>query len=134
MIAFGQDTGFCHMIAFFIDIFGIRAFGTVSDKAEGFKLAAIGFYDIAVIKMDYRLIGNPFSDGVKIGAQGFLGSAFVKVTGKPFDAVDLFGIFVKLIHDIREKAALGSEHAIGDVGSKLSVRLGKLSGDLICKR
>jgi hypothetical protein len=131
VIAFGEDTSFCDMIAFLIDIFGIRAFGTVPDKAESFKLAAIGLHDITVINMDHRLIGNPSADGVKIREQCAFGSAFVQVAGEPFHTVDLFGIFVKLIHDIREKAAAGGQHAIGDVGRKFSVGLGKTLGDFI---
>jgi len=68
MIAFRQNTGFCHMIAFFIDIFRTRALGSIPNKAQSFEFVAIRFDDITVIQMNHRLIGNPFADDVEIRA------------------------------------------------------------------
>lgn len=39
------------MVSFFIDIFGLRAFGAVPDKAEGLKLITVGFYRVVVVNM-----------------------------------------------------------------------------------
>lgn len=62
-----EDTGFCHMIPFFIDTFSVCAFGAVPDKTEGFKAAALGFHNIAVVDMDNGFIRDPFADSGKIG-------------------------------------------------------------------
>ena len=61
-----KGAGFCDMVAFFIDVLCVRAFGAIPDEAKGFKLAAIRFHDIAVIDMDDRFIRNLFADGVKV--------------------------------------------------------------------
>ena len=66
MAVLRKGAGFCDMVAFFIDVLCVRAFGAIPDKARGFKLAAIRFHDIAVIDMDNRFIRDPFADGVKI--------------------------------------------------------------------
>ena len=46
--------------------------------------------------------------------------------GKAFHGIDLPGSFVKLVYDISEKTAAGSEHAVGHIGSELSIGFGKL--------
>ena len=66
MAVLREGAGFCDMVAFFIDVLCVRAFGAVPDKAEGFELASIRFHDIAVIDMDDRFIRDPFADGVKV--------------------------------------------------------------------
>ena len=50
----------------------------------------------------------------------------IQMSGEAFYGIDLPGSFVKLVYDISEKTAAGSEHAISYVSSKLSVRFGKL--------
>ena len=66
MAVLRKGAGFCDMVAFFIDVLCVRAFGAIPDKAEGFELAAIRFHDIAVIDMADRFVRDPFADGVKV--------------------------------------------------------------------
>ena len=66
MIAFCQYTGFCHMIAFFVNVFCVRAFRAIPDNAESLEFITIRLYDITVIDVDDRFIRNPFADNGEI--------------------------------------------------------------------
>lgn len=57
------------------------------------------------------------------------GGSFTQMSGKTLHGIALFGILMKLIHDIGQKAAAGGEHAIGHVSNKLFVRFGKMPGN-----
>ena len=131
MAALCQDTGFGYMIAFFINIFNIRTFGTIPDNIESFKFIAIWLYDITVIDMNNRFVRDPFTDRGKIGMQGFYRGAVIQMPCKPFYGIDLFRRFMKLINDIRKKTAAGSEHTISHVSSELSIRFGQVSGNFV---
>ena len=69
------------------------------------------------------------SDGSKMWFQSFLGNSFTQVSGKMLHWIDLFGILMKLIRGIGQKAAAGGEHATGHVSTKLSVRFEKILGN-----
>ena len=66
MTAFCQYTGFCHMIAFFINVFCVRAFRAIPDSAESLKFITIRLYDITVIDVDDGFIRNSFADNGEI--------------------------------------------------------------------
>lgn len=70
VVVFGESTGFCYMITFFINGFRCSTFRTIPDKSERLKFHAIRFRNIAVIDMDYRLVRNSFADLKEIRAQG----------------------------------------------------------------
>ena len=125
-----QDIGVRHMVAFFIDIFGVRALRAIPDKSQGFKFSSIRLHDIAVIDMHDRFIWDLFTDGRQIGVQSFCGDAFVQVSGEPFHRIDLFGILMKLADNICQEAAAGSEYVVGYISGKLPVRFWQLSGNL----
>ena len=95
------------MVAFFIDIFGVRALRAIPDKSQDFKLSSIRLHDIAVIDMHDRFIWDPFTDGRQIGVQSFCGDAFAQVSGEPFHRIDLFGILMELADNICKEAAAG---------------------------
>lgn len=87
--------------------------------------------DIAVVDVHDRLIRDPTADDRQIGSQGLAGDAFVQMSGEALHRIDFFGRFVKLVHDVCEKAAVGGKHAVGHVGGKLPFRFGKLPEKLI---
>lgn len=66
MIIFSENTGFCHMISFFINCFGSSTFRAVSDKSESFKFVTIRLYNVAVIDVYDRFLRSPSTDGSKI--------------------------------------------------------------------
>ena len=68
MIVLCHDTGFRHMVAFFINIFCVSASGAVPDNAESFKFIAVRLHDVTVIDVDDRFIRAPLSDNRQIGA------------------------------------------------------------------
>jgi hypothetical protein len=53
------------------------------------------------------------------------------VAGKTFHGIHLFGILVKLVNNVSEDAAAGGKDAVSHVGSKLPVRLFKVSGNFV---
>lgn len=52
MIVISQYAGFCHMIAFFVNIYCIGAFGTILDKTKGLKFMTFRLHHIRVIDVD----------------------------------------------------------------------------------
>ena len=52
-----------YMITFLIDIFSIRVLRDVLDKPQGFKHMSVWFYNIAVINMDKRSVGDELANG-----------------------------------------------------------------------
>ena len=67
MIVICQYTGFCYMIAFFVDIFCIGAFRSIPDKTKGLKSMTVWLHHITIINVDDRLIGNPSADDGYVG-------------------------------------------------------------------
>src|SRR5699024_4298513 len=100
MVTFCYNTGLSYVIPFFDNIFGITAFRTIPNGTKCLKLVAVRFYDIAVINMNYWLIWSPFTNSIKIGIQCMIWSTFIQMPCKSFHAIDLFGIFVKLIYNV----------------------------------
>lgn len=126
MIVGCQYTGFRHMIASLINIFCISTFRAVSDKAKGFKFVTVWFHHITVIDVNDRFSRSPFTDGFQIRFQCSIRNAFVQMSGKTYYRIDLFGIFMKLVNDICQKAAFRSKHAVGHISSELFVWFGKI--------
>ena len=58
MIVAGKNTGFCYVIAFFINGFSISAFRTITNKSKCLEPAAFRFYHITIIDMDNGIAGN----------------------------------------------------------------------------
>ena len=77
MIVAGKNTGFCYVIAFFINCFGSSTFRAISDKSESFKFVTIRIYNIAVINVYDRFLRSPFTDGSKIRFKRGGGNAIV---------------------------------------------------------
>ena len=61
-----KDTGFCYMVAFFINFFSRCAFGAITNNARRFKSVTIWFYNIVIINVDDRFCWNPFFNLSKI--------------------------------------------------------------------
>lgn len=102
-----EGAGFCHVIAFFIDIFCGCVFGAVPDKIEGFEFTSFRLHDVAVIDMDDGFIGNPPANEGKKRFQSFCGNALIQMPGKAFNRMNLFRFFMELIHDVSEQTAAG---------------------------
>ena len=62
MITVGEDSGFSHMVSFFINVLSCGAFRTITHISEGFKFVAIRFHNITVIDMDNGMVGTPLFD------------------------------------------------------------------------
>lgn len=128
-----KDTCFRNMISFFINTFCRSAFRAISDNTEGFKLISIWFYDIAVINVNDRFDRSWFLYYLKIRSSCFGRNPFFQMSGETVNCVFLFWVFVKLVSNIRQQAALGCQHTIGDVGSKFAIGFCELSGNFIWK-
>lgn len=118
VIAFCKDTGFRDMVTFLVNIFSGGAFRTIADDTESLKMITIGFDDIAVIDVNYRFIRNPFFNGLKIGSCRQPRNATVEMFRKGINNIYFFGIFGKLIRNIRQQAAVGDKHTVGRVSGK----------------
>ena len=99
-------------------IFSGGAFRTIADDTESLKMITIGFDDIAVIDVNYRFIRNPFFNGLKIGSCRQPRNATVEMFRKGINNIYFFGIFGKLIRNIRQQAAVGDKHTVGRVSGK----------------
>ena len=54
------------MIAFFINVFCVRAFRAIPDNAESLEFITIRLYDITVIDVDDRFARNLFADNREV--------------------------------------------------------------------
>ena len=106
MIIFSEYTGFCHMISFYINCFGSSTFRAVSDnKSESLKFVTIRLCNVSVINVYNRFLRSPFTDSSKIRFKSCGGSAVVLMSGQPFNRIDLFSVFVKMVNDVGKEAA-----------------------------
>ena len=133
MITGSKDTGFCYMVAFFINIFSRCAFRTIPYDAERFKFVTAWFYNITVVNVNDRFGRNPILDLLKIRRGSLCRNTFIKMSGKTIYNIYLFGIFMKLIHNISQKTASGSKHTVSHISSEFAFRFRKSFGNFICK-
>lgn len=66
MVILCQNTGFRYMTALLINAFCRSTLGAVPDRAERFNVISVRLYNIRIIRMDDRLIGNLFTNSAGI--------------------------------------------------------------------
>ena len=81
---------FGNMIAFFVNIFHFGTFWTISYQTKILKLISIGFYHIAVIDMNNRLLRNTLANERKIRFQSSRWNTLIELSGKTFNRIDFF--------------------------------------------
>lgn len=131
MAVTGKNGGLCYIVAFFMNIFCGRTFGTVTHPAEGFKFVTVRLYDIAVIDMDDRLVRTPFFNLNQGRNESLLWYSFCQIAGKTVYGINFFGGFQQAVSNVREQAAVRNKHTVNHVSSKFSIRSGKSFRDFV---